>query len=273
MTIEAYAKINLTLDVLGKRSDGYHDLSSIVCPVTLSDTVTIEPSDTVSSDTGYSDDLCVQSARALGVGAAIHVVKRIPAGGGLGGGSADAAAVLIALDAMHGLGLGYNALASLGAGVGSDVPALVLANALSSPVVMEGRGEKVRAIAGRRLDFVLVFPGVHSSTKEIFSRWSDRGAGRKVGFSSTAEAKEAILSGDIARLASAVSNDLEEAAVSIHPEIGGALDALRSEDVLASSMTGSGSSVFALVSSSAKAAEIVSRLKRKGFNALAVTSL
>ena len=86
MTVEAYAKVNLTLEVLGLRSDGYHDLRSVVLPTTLADTIEVERADAVSSDSGIPGDLCVKAAEALGVGARIRVVKRIPAGGGLGGG-------------------------------------------------------------------------------------------------------------------------------------------------------------------------------------------
>ena len=109
MTVSANAKVNFTLEVFGKRADGYHALRSVVMPISLSDTLNIEMTDdgSVTSDTGYGDDLCVKAARILkssvsglpsSIGAAIRVTKRIPAGGGLGGGSADAAAVLRALN-------------------------------------------------------------------------------------------------------------------------------------------------------------------------------
>jgi len=149
----AHAKVNFTLEVLGERSDGYHALRSVVVPISLADTLEIEPTEdgSVTSDTGFSDDLCVKAARVLAdlqpstfnlqpaLGARIRVTKRIPAGGGLGGGSADAAAVLLGLDDLWRLGLSRTELAEIGAQVGSDVPSLVL----GCPVLMEGRGEKV----------------------------------------------------------------------------------------------------------------------------------
>lgn len=269
MTVEAYAKINLTLEVLGKRPDGYHDLRSVVCPITLSDTLVLESSSFASSDTGYDDDLCLRSAAALGVGCAIHVEKNIPAGGGLGGGSADAAAVLLALNRMYGLGYDVESLAEKGAEVGSDVPALVLANAHFSPVIMEGRGERVRPISPIKLNFVLVNPRVHSSTKEIFSRWTSSSHSLNV----TEIAEKALLTRDINLLASVISNDLKNAAVSLHSEIGEALEALKSENVLAASMTGSGSTIFALVSSSEEAIFIAERMKKRGYLAFSVSSL
>ena len=150
MTVEANAKVNFTLEVFGKRADGYHALRSVVMPISLSDTLDIEETDNgeITSDTGYDDDLCVKAARILrssvsslpsSIGAAIHVTKRIPAGGGLGGGSADAAAVLRALNELWKVGLSREELAEVGAQVGSDVPSLVM----GCPVIMEGRGEKV----------------------------------------------------------------------------------------------------------------------------------
>ena len=116
MTVEACAKVNFTLEVFGKRADGYHVLRSVVMPISLSDTLDIEVTDDgeITSDTGYDDDLCVKAARILrssvsslpsSLGATIRVVKRIPAGGVLGGGSADAAAVLRALNELWDIGL------------------------------------------------------------------------------------------------------------------------------------------------------------------------
>ena len=115
MKTEAYAKVNLTLEVFGVRGDGYHALRSIVAQISLSDTLEIEPSDGLSSDTGYSDDLILKAARALDPsrGARFRVTKRIPAGGGLGGGSADAAAALVALNEMWNLGRTREELAAI----------------------------------------------------------------------------------------------------------------------------------------------------------------
>ena len=163
MRTEAFAKVNLTLEVFGVRPDGYHALRSLVVPISLSDTIEVEPSQTLASDTGYADDLILKAARALDPfrGAAFRVVKRIPAGGGLGGGSADAAAALVALNEMWNLGRSREELCEIGAQVGSDVPALVF----GGPVVMQGRGEVVERASCPRLDLVLVNPGIHTSTR------------------------------------------------------------------------------------------------------------
>ena len=266
MTVEAFAKINLTLEVLGARPDGYHELRSVVAPVSLCDTLSVEESDSLSSDTGYDDDLCLKAARVLrdecGVrrGADIRVTKRIPAGGGLGGGSADAAAVLRALNGLWRLGLSDDDLIAIAARVGSDVPALVAGGV----VLMEGRGERVTRLFGSgespRMDVVLAFPGVHSSTAQVYAGCTPRG---ERGGNATAAMAEALRAGDMDAVSAALANDLQESAFRLHPEIGAAADALRSVGASGILMSGSGSTVFALARSpeyARRAAESVDRL-------------
>ena len=270
MTVEANAKVNFTLEVFGKRADGYHALRSAVMPISLSDTLDIEVTDdgSITSDTGYDDDLCAKAARVLRsqisdfrsqIGAAIHVTKRIPAGGGLGGGSADAAAVLRALNELWKTGLSREELAEIGAQVGSDVPALVM----GCPVVMEGRGEKVQGL-GRKtedLNLVLVNPGVSSSTKEVYAACEARPLD---GANATAKMVEALGTGDVRKIAAALMNDLQAPAVKQHPEIADALVSLRTAGVVGAMMSGSGSSVFGLVADETAAKRISRELNDKG---------
>lgn len=279
MTVEAYAKVNLTLAVYGKRPDGYHALRSIVQPIALADTLEIEPTDDglVSSDTGYGEnDLIVRAARALvsrsraagtsrlpcTPGYRVRVTKRIPAGGGLGGGSADAAAALNALNALWRLGKSPEELADIGAAVGSDVPALVLAQHYRRPVLMEGRGEKVSVL--RRLRFplrglplVLANPGVHSSTPEVFAHCTPRVS------DATGAAFSPREGGDVLRL----FNDLQEAAIALHPEIDATLEALRSLGARETMMSGSGATVFGFVETDSEAERLVKALQARGFSA------
>ena len=274
MKVEANAKVNFTLEVFGKRADGYHALRSVVMPISLSDTLDIEVTDdgSITSDTGYDDDLCVKAARVLKnhritespnhrieEGATIRVTKRIPAGGGLGGGSADAAAVLRALNELWKVGLSREELAEIGAQVGSDVPALVM----DGPVVMEGRGEKVQDLRLKTedLNLVLVNPGVHSSTKEVYAACEARPLG---GGNATARMAEALKSGDLGQIAAALMNDLQASAVKQHPEIADALVSLRTAGVIGAMMSGSGSSVFGLVADEAAAKRISRELNDKG---------
>lgn len=246
MIVKAFAKINLTLSVLGVRPDGYHDLRSIVLPVPLHDTVELVPAATLSAafnPEGLSPatqaalaalppekNLAYKAARALQTttgctqGAAITITKRIPAGAGMGGGSSDAAAVLNGLNELWGLGLPKARLCELAAEVGSDVPALTQ----GGPVLMEGRGERVTPLADSPLaDYplpdlsrlVLYTPPVFVSTPAVFREFrdADRGLG---------------------------ANDLQPAACRLHPEITAALARLKAEGCEGVMMSGSGSTVF-----------------------------
>ena len=273
MTIEANAKVNFTLEVFGKRADGYHALRSVVMPISLSDTLDIEVTEdgSITSDTGYDDDLCVKAARVLRsqisdlrsqIGAAIHVTKRIPAGGGLGGGSADAAAVLRTLNELWKVGLSREELAEIGAQVGSDVPALVM----GCPVIMEGRGEKVQDLRLKTedLNLVLVNPGVCSSTKEVYASCEARPLD---GENATAKMVEALETGDVRKIAAALMNDLQAPAVKQHPEIADALVSLRTAGVVGAMMSGSGSSVFGIVPDADTATRISFELNMHGLQA------
>ena len=269
MTVEANAKVNFSLEVYGRRADGYHELRSVVLPISLSDSLSVEatPDGEISSDTGYGEkDLAVRAARALrdrcpsaaGKGARVHVVKRIPVGGGLGGGSADAAAVLRALNEAWRLGLSPEALAETGAAVGSDVPALVLAQHFGSPVLMEGRGERVRLLDAAEREtlarswpgdwMVLANPGVESSTAEVYARCTPRVKGPPSGFDASA----------------APVNDLQAAACALHPEIASALAALVVAGANGAMMSGSGSTVFGFASSREDAARIAASMDAVG---------
>ena len=286
MKVEACAKVNLTLEVFGERSDGYHALRSVVLPVSLSDSLDVESTDdgTVTSDSGYGDDLCVKAARILkssvsslpsSIGATIRVTKRIPAGGGLGGGSADAAATLRALNELWGLGKSLEELAEIGAQVGSDVPALVL----GGPVLMEGRGEKVTRFPGAhetddgrlgQLNLVLANPGVFSSTKEVYAACSPRLPNDPL---IVYNMQTAWVVGDLKKVAATLMNDLQEPAVRLHPAIRDALEALKAAGADGVLMSGSGSTVFGLVPTEARGREIAALLEAKGYWARSVHSV
>ena len=242
MRLAAHAKVNLTLEVLGMRPDGYHELRSVVAPIPLHDDVTLAdaPAGEVTAemtgdgvevpDVPNEANLAVRAARALAAatgvarGARIRIVKRIPAGAGLGGGSADAAAVLNGLNELWGLDLPKERLCAIGAEVGSDVPALVLGGV----VLMEGRGERVRALdAGERRArpttggprFVLRVPPVNASTARVYAefRETDRGKCR---------------------------NDLQPAACRLYPAIAETIAEMEAEGLEGVQMSGSGSAVF-----------------------------
>lgn len=276
MKIEAYAKVNLTLEVLGERSDGYHALRSVVLPVSLCDTLDVVAAGPgeLTSTSGYPDDLCIKAALALrqavgcvGLGAHLAVEKRIPVGGGLGGGSADAAATLLALNELWQLGKTRSELAEIGAVVGSDVPALTLGGL----VLMEGRGELVAPLeTALGLDLVLVNPGVFCSTGEVYSRCRIRG--RSAGETPTDQVIEAMANGNRSALVTALANDLQPSAIELHPEIGVAMEALTAAGAEAVLMSGSGSTVFALAADAAEAKRLAAIMAEAGYWAKAVRS-
>jgi 4-diphosphocytidyl-2-C-methyl-D-erythritol kinase len=154
MRTVAPAKINWTLEVLGRREDGYHEIRSVMQTIDLCDEVSAEPSETPVFETIEGrplaeDDLIVRATRSLearvgrALSARIRVEKRIPVASGLGGGSSDAAAVLRLLNELHGLGISNEDLAAVGAEVGSDVPFFVY----GGTALVEGRGERVTPLA------------------------------------------------------------------------------------------------------------------------------
>ena len=176
LTLHAHAKLNLTLEVLGRRPDGYHETASIMQTLELADTVTIEPSDSlevacsISSLDGQAN-LAWQAAdllrREAGVisGARIVIDKHIPTSSGLGGGSSDAAATLVGLNSMWELGLSHDRLRTLAAELGSDVPFLID----GGTAIALGRGERVRSLPSPHLPwFVLAFPTSSRSDKTAF---------------------------------------------------------------------------------------------------------
>lgn len=278
MKLKAYAKVNLFLEILSKREDGYHALRSLVLPVSLADDVevTAAVNGTIESDLPYADDLCVKAARALAKatdcpkGAKISVVKHIPVGGGLGGGSADAAATMLALNELWQLGLEREQLCEIGASVGSDVPALVL----GGPVLMEGRGEKVSRF-GRvpPLNLVLASPGVFSSTKLVYGALKTCKSGNAQDRKICYNMRTALERGSLPEIAAAVVNDLASPAQALYPEIAKAAAALRNAGAVGVTVSGSGSTVFGLVPDQARGRQIVALLEAEGLKVWHVSSV
>jgi 4-diphosphocytidyl-2-C-methyl-D-erythritol kinase len=251
-TVQAPAKVNLTLRILGRRPDGYHDLESVVAALDWGDTLTLRRGRTLSLRTrGYAvpegdGNLVVRAARALGracgtrAGARMDLQKRIPPGRGLGGGSADAAAALAGLNGLWGSRLAVERLAQLGAEVGSDVPLF-----FGSPVsVMRGRGDRIEAVAARpRWWMVLVWPGEAKSTADVYAAFDRLGAAAAPGPAATDILR--VLDRPAADAAPYLVNDLEKAAADIRCTKEGRR-ALERAGAKAVGMTGSGSAYFAL---------------------------
>jgi 4-diphosphocytidyl-2-C-methyl-D-erythritol kinase len=173
----APAKLNLFLHVTGRRPDGYHDLQTIFQLIEHCDRIglAVRSDGRITRSAGMPDvepdkDLAVRAARALqrhtgvALGADIQVIKHIPAGGGLGGGSSDAASVLLALNALWRCDLSLEQLAGLGMELGADVPVFVHGNSAWG----EGRGEKLTPMELPPRWFLVIHPGIGVSTAEIF---------------------------------------------------------------------------------------------------------
>lgn len=248
----ANAKINLSLDIVGKRPDGYHLLDGVMQSLALSDEMTFSPAESLSltieeTDALLPDDnnLILRAARVLqpkGLGtqgAHITLKKRIPMGAGLGGGSADAAAALVGLNALWGLGLSLEELMSLGLSLGADVPFCLLGGTARA----QGVGEVLTPVPClRSFPVVLVQPCGPLSTREVFQAYHRAPAQP----SHLPGVLAALEKGDLALLSDSARNGLEEVSAQMKPEIGAAREALLAQGAAMARMTGSGSVVFGL---------------------------
>jgi len=267
LRVSAPAKINLCLEVLGQRADGYHEIRTIMQAVSLFD----ELSFSVRSDgrivlhasgaglPAPKDNLVVQAARLLkeecgcAKGADIELVKNIPVGGGLGGGSSDCAETLCALGDLWDLGLSSEHLAGLAARLGSDVPFFIS----GGTALCEGRGERVSALhAEGTFHYVLVMPPERISTGQAYaavegSLTTSRRAGR------IEDVQAALATMDARRLGAALYNDLEVAAFRLNPRVRCVHQtfvlACPRVECLGLSLSGSGSSLFGVFDSHERA--------------------
>jgi 4-diphosphocytidyl-2-C-methyl-D-erythritol kinase len=261
----AYGKINISLDVVGKMANGFHELDSIMVPVSLHDTIYInkaaEDSFESNTDLQWDDSNLIYKTVKLmreryGIkgGLRIKLIKRIPKQAGLGGGSANAAAVLRLLNRLYKLHLSRDELAQLGAELGSDVPFCVYQKAARC----KGRGEKIRLLGSHAgYKAVLIKPEQGINTKEAFEL-TDR---------------EQILHPDMEIIEKAyvnhepleelLGNSLEKAAIKLVPEIGEIKNRCRELGFKEVIMTGSGSTVFVLAEKERHLRELVEEMKKK----------
>ena len=266
----AYAKLNLTLDVLGKREDGYHDLQSVMQTISIRDDIEIDvgtgkPWRLLCSDETLPADERNLAWKAADVfcrtmnrdpdGLEIRIVKRIPSGAGMGGGSADAAAVLRALNRHYGEPLSVLALAELGAQVGSDVPFCVL----GGTAMVEGRGERLRKLPDMPdCIFVVCKPDFSVSTPELYEK-IDRVAIPQRPDNRAMET--ALLAGDLGAVAENLCNVFDPVVTSEHLELNYIKSICHSYGALNQQMTGSGSAVFAILPNFEYAAVVCNMLK------------
>ncbi len=255
ITEKAYAKLNLSLDVTGKRPDGYHDLVMVMASVELCDDVTVslrrDGAVTAESSLPWlprdERNLGVKAARAYfaalgedGLGAEIRMVKRIPVGAGMAGGSTDAAAVLRALDRLTGAGLGEDRLREIALSVGSDVPYCVS----GGMALAKGRGEILSPLPELPACHVVICkPSFSVSTPDLFRQIDARAIRTRP---DTAGLTAALERGDLSGIARRMYNVFED----VLPRNGGEIAVIRGKlldsGALGAIMTGTGSAVFGL---------------------------
>jgi 4-diphosphocytidyl-2-C-methyl-D-erythritol kinase len=258
--------VNVFLRVLGVREDGYHELESLVVPLSLADTVEVQEAARLDVEVtgdprlaaaagaggmnlGLVAALALAGSAGVTRGARIRITKRIPVAAGLGGGSADAAAVLLALDELWGCALGLEALIQVAEQVGSDVPALVA----GGPVLMRGRGERVDRVEVAPTWWMIRPFDFPTRSPDAFRWWDEDGA--VVGPSGD-PLLEAAARGDVAALGAALMNDLQAPVCARHPEIAAVRDALVAAGALGAVMSGSGPTVVALARDRSHAEEL-----------------
>jgi 4-diphosphocytidyl-2-C-methyl-D-erythritol kinase len=268
--------VNLALEVLGKRSDGYHEIATVMQAIDLFDRLTLETAPTISLEVDDpalpTDDgnLIVRAAKLLqqvagaDVGARIALRKRIPVAAGLGGGSSDAAATLWGLSRLWGLGWTNRRLTELAVRLGMDVSFFLS----RGPALATGRGEKLeRLTTGGGLALVLVNPRVPLSTAEVYGRvprgWQAEPAG-------TRRLVEALRTRNVTRVAGSLTNHLEDFAAPALPAIGRMKAALLAAGALGTVMSGSGPTMVGMARSLDHARQIRRRVNRADWACWAV---
>lgn len=278
----APAKLNLFLNVLEKREDGYHEIETLMCCVDLYDTLYFrddrEGKLAVSYEFGKgfrdahapadldfpegTDNLVVQAVdlfrqrAGIRAGAKLHLMKRIPIAAGLGGGSSDAAAALVAANEAWQVGMPPGELTRLAAQLGSDVPFFLSRR----PAIARGRGERIEPVDQLGpLHFVLVRPPVGLSTRAVYEVCRPNRAGGEV-----APLVAALQRGNVHRAGRLMHNTLQAAAEALTPWIGQLRNVFAKLDILGHQMTGSGTCYFGLCRHARHAQRVAANLQGRG---------
>lgn len=266
----AYAKLNLTLDVLGKREDGYHDLQSVMQTISIRDDIEIDvgtgaPWSLKCAKEGIPTDernLAWKAAKLFfdttgkdADGLEIRITKRIPSEAGLGGGSADAAAVLRALNRHYDNPFSIYALAELGASIGSDVPFCTVCGT----ALVEGRGEKLRKLPNvPDCVFVVCKPDFSCATGELYKKLDETVIAKRP---DNRAMEAALIAGDLGKVAQNLCNVFDPVVTQEYLELNYIKSIFNSYGSVGQQMTGSGSAVFGIVPDFEFAAVICNMLK------------
>lgn len=263
LLIRTHGKINLTLDVIGKRADGYHDIVSVMQSISLSDEIRLSLTDEeISAACNHPEvpvdrgNLVCQAARELqrvaGIRKGVHIElsKGIPVAAGLGGGSSDAAAVLLGLNRLWGTGLSHEQLSAIGSGIGADVPFCLL----GGTALAEGIGERLLPLPGFAKQWlILIKPPFGVSTRKIYEAFDNFDVAFRP---DTSAVVKSLQEGDFLQAIPAMGNVLEQVTTSLYPEVGEIIKGLQAKGVKKALMCGSGPTVCAFVDDRAAAEKI-----------------
>ncbi len=266
--IEGNAKINLTLDILGKRPDGYHEVAMVMQSIGLHDTIEMEKSAagialTINVPWLRADEknlawraaALMQQEYGLSGGVNMRLTKRIPVAAGLAGGSADAAAVLRGMNRLYELGLSDAKLCELGARLGSDIPFCLLGGTMLST----GRGEVLTRLSNLPETWVvLAKPRISVSTAWAYQNYDEQGAEQHP---DNARIQQEIARGDRKAVAKVLCNVLESVTIKRYDVISRYKTMMLEQGAMASMMSGSGPTVFGLVGSRVQANKIADHLR------------
>jgi 4-diphosphocytidyl-2-C-methyl-D-erythritol kinase len=249
---KAYAKINIGLKILNKRDDGYHDIETTLTTVNLSDSITFEQTsrgisvESQGLDIPLEDNLCYRAAdvfmhkHRIGKGIHIRIVKNIPIGGGLGGGSSDAACVLKGLRRLYNTKTSDEALAALGGEIGADVPFFIKGGAAYA----RGRGDVLTYFKLPRMSLVIYYPGYPISTKWAYKTYDDMMLTREPARDKITEQES---NSKKKRVSFDLNNDFEKVVFEKHPDLLDVKANLLGSGLFCVSLSGSGSCLFTLV--------------------------
>ena len=269
--IPAYGKINLTLDVLGKRPDGYHNVEMIMQSVELHDQIILSEKEdegieircnsshvpTDENNLAYqAADLLMKEA-GVNKGVTIQIIKKIPVAAGLAGGSTDAAAVLKGLNSLLGLKVSEERLKELGAQLGADVPFCINGGTVKAT----GIGTELTSLSSLpELELVMVKPDIGVSTKKIYTNYKEELITNRP---DTAAMEKAIEARDIEGIKDNMVNVLEDITLSIYPEVAEIKEKMEELGDYPVLMSGSGPTLFAVINNRQDADEYSQLLKEK----------
>jgi 4-diphosphocytidyl-2-C-methyl-D-erythritol kinase len=273
LTVRCPAKVNLFLELHGRRPDGYHEIETVMQTITLYDELTLRPRSEPGIGLWCSDPALPVGAENLAWRAAerlaretgwpggveMELVKNILAGAGLGGGSSDAAGALAGVNTLFELGLDRDELAGLAAEVGSDVPFFLY----GGTCLCRGRGEAVTEVpCVAPAHYVILCPDRRLATAEVYQNLARLGL--TSGDRSARFILEFLAQGDLASACASRFNRLEAAAAALAPDVRRAQDALSQAASQAASVCGSGSSVYVMLETASEAADVRRRLHARG---------